>query len=142
MTEVIEKIISKKIESVFANSDLNKVIEDAMENYLKSKGFQKELENTISEVICDDEDVRDGLHEAISIAFISMFKRTKIDITLLRSWELSFILTDGETKMKTTKVFFDMEFTGLHKNTTLISIGLVSECGKKYYAEFNDYDLN
>lgn len=42
----------------------------------------------------------------------------------------------------TTKVFFDMEFTGLHKNTTLISIGLVSECGKKYYAEFNDYDLN
>lgn len=85
MTEVIEKIISKKIESVFANSDLNKVIEDAMENYLKSKGFQKELENTISEVICDDEDVRDGLHEAISIAFISMFKRTKIDITLLRS---------------------------------------------------------
>lgn len=42
--------------------------------------------------------------------------------------------------MKTTKVFLDTEFTGLHKNTTLISIGLVSECGKTFYAEFTDYD--
>lgn len=42
--------------------------------------------------------------------------------------------------MKTTKIFFDCEFTGLHQNTTLISIGLVSECGKTFYAEFNDYD--
>lgn len=39
-----------------------------------------------------------------------------------------------------TKIFFDTEFTGLHKNTTLISIGLVSECGKTFYAELNDYD--
>ena len=39
-----------------------------------------------------------------------------------------------------TKVFFDTEFTGLHQNTTLISIGLVSECGKTFYAEFTDYD--
>lgn len=38
------------------------------------------------------------------------------------------------------KVFFDTEFTGLHKNTTLISIGLISEDGKKFYAEFYDYD--
>ena len=36
----------------------------------------------------------------------------------------------------------DSEFTGLHQNTTLISIGLVSECGKTFYAEFNDYDFN
>ena len=36
------------------------------------------------------------------------------------------------------KIFFDTEFTGLHKNTTLISIGLVAENGKKFYAEFND----
>lgn len=42
--------------------------------------------------------------------------------------------------MKTTKIFFDTEFTGLHKNTTLISIGLISECGKTFYAEFIDYD--
>ena len=42
--------------------------------------------------------------------------------------------------MKTTKVFFDTEFTGLHQKTTLISIGLVSECGKTFYAELTDYD--
>lgn len=39
-----------------------------------------------------------------------------------------------------TKVFFDTEFTGLHQNTTLISIGLISECGKTFYAELVDYD--
>lgn len=37
-------------------------------------------------------------------------------------------------------LFFDTEFTGLHKNTTLISLGIVSEDGKKFYAEFTDYD--
>lgn len=40
------------------------------------------------------------------------------------------------------KIFFDTEFTGLHQNTTLISIGLVSECGKTFYAEFIDYDTD
>ncbi len=39
-----------------------------------------------------------------------------------------------------TKIFFDTEFTGLHQQTTLISIGLVSDGGKTFYAEFNDYD--
>lgn len=38
------------------------------------------------------------------------------------------------------KIFFDCEFTGLRKNTTLISIGLISDCGKTFYAEFTDYD--
>lgn len=42
--------------------------------------------------------------------------------------------------MERTKIFLDTEFTGLHKNTTLISIGLVSECGKTFYAEMTDYD--
>lgn len=42
--------------------------------------------------------------------------------------------------MKITKVFMDCEFTGLHQNTTLISIGLISDCGKTFYAELNDYD--
>jgi len=37
-------------------------------------------------------------------------------------------------------VFFDTEFTGLYKDTTLISIGLVSEDNQKFYAEFTDYD--
>lgn len=38
------------------------------------------------------------------------------------------------------KVFFDTEFTGLHKDTTLISIGLVADDGNTFYAEFADYD--
>lgn len=38
------------------------------------------------------------------------------------------------------KVFFDTEFTGLRQKTTLISIGLISENGRTFYAEFNDYD--
>ena len=37
------------------------------------------------------------------------------------------------------KIFFDTEFTGLHKDTSLISIGLVDEDGKTFYAEFLDY---
>lgn len=37
-------------------------------------------------------------------------------------------------------LFFDMEFTGLRQNTTPISLGIVSEDGKKFYAEFTDYD--
>jgi uncharacterized protein YprB with RNaseH-like and TPR domain len=40
------------------------------------------------------------------------------------------------------KIFFDTEFTGLHKNTTLISIGLVDENGRTFYAEFSDYADN
>lgn len=38
------------------------------------------------------------------------------------------------------KVFMDTEFTGLHQNTTLISIGLISETGDYFYAETTDYD--
>jgi hypothetical protein len=38
------------------------------------------------------------------------------------------------------KIFFDSEFTGLHQHTTLISIGLVAENGREFYAEFTDYD--
>lgn len=38
------------------------------------------------------------------------------------------------------KIFFDTEFTGLHKNTTLISIGLIDEDNNMFYAEFADYD--
>lgn len=42
--------------------------------------------------------------------------------------------------MSRTKIFFDTEFTGLHQKTTLISIGLISECGKQFYGELTDYD--
>lgn len=37
-------------------------------------------------------------------------------------------------------IYFDTEFTGLHKNTSLISIGMVSDDGKSFYAECNDFD--
>lgn len=37
-------------------------------------------------------------------------------------------------------LYFDMEFTGLRKNTTPISIGIISDNGKRFYAEFYDYD--
>ena len=46
----------------------------------------------------------------------------------------------SNSKNKFMKIFFDTEFTGLHKNTTLISIGLVTEDGRTFYAEFTDYD--
>ncbi len=32
-------------------------------------------------------------------------------------------------------IYFDTEFTGLHKNTTLISIGMIAENGRTFYAE-------
>ena len=37
------------------------------------------------------------------------------------------------------RCFMDTEFTGLHQKTTLISLGIVSEDGRTFYAEFNDY---
>lgn len=39
------------------------------------------------------------------------------------------------------KIFFDTEFTGLHKDTTLVSIGMVSEDNRQFYAELTDYDI-
>lgn len=38
------------------------------------------------------------------------------------------------------KIFFDTEFTGLHKSTTLVSIGLISEDRRTFYAELSDFD--
>lgn len=38
------------------------------------------------------------------------------------------------------KIYFDTEFTGLHQNTTLISIGLIAENGNTFYGEIIDYD--
>lgn len=40
------------------------------------------------------------------------------------------------------KVFFDTEFTGLYKDNSLISIGLISEDGKEFYAEINNINTN
>lgn len=38
------------------------------------------------------------------------------------------------------RIFFDAEFTGLHKGTTLVSIGLISDEGERFYAELTDFD--
>lgn len=38
--------------------------------------------------------------------------------------------------------WFDCEFTGLHKDTTLISLGCVSEGNHMFYAEFCDFNKN
>lgn len=38
------------------------------------------------------------------------------------------------------KIFYDSEFTGLHQETTLISIGFIAENNRTFYAEFTDYD--
>jgi hypothetical protein len=38
------------------------------------------------------------------------------------------------------RIFWDCEFTGLHYNTTLISIGCIAEHGQIFYGEFTDYD--
>jgi hypothetical protein len=38
------------------------------------------------------------------------------------------------------KIYYDGEFTGLHKDSTFISIGMISESGRTFYAEFNDFN--
>jgi hypothetical protein len=40
------------------------------------------------------------------------------------------------------KLFLNTKFTGLHQDTTLISIGIVAETGCEFYAEFTDYDAS
>lgn len=40
------------------------------------------------------------------------------------------------------KLFFDTEFTGLHQSTTIISLGIIAENGKRFYAEFTDFDTS
>jgi hypothetical protein len=37
-------------------------------------------------------------------------------------------------------IYWDSEFTGLHRDTTLISLGMVADNGREFYAEFTDYD--
>lgn len=43
-------------------------------------------------------------------------------------------------RFRMTRIFFDTEFTGLIQNTSLISIGCISDCGKTFYAELVDYN--
>lgn len=39
----------------------------------------------------------------------------------------------------TINLYFDTEFTGLHKDTSLISIGITSAIGDSFYAELTDF---
>lgn len=40
------------------------------------------------------------------------------------------------------KLYFDTEFTGLTKDAELISIGIIDEDGRSFYAEFSDFHVN
>ena len=48
--------------------------------------------------------------------------------------------SDKVNANKRLKVFFDTEFTGLRKDTDIMSIGFITEDGRTFYAEFTDYD--
>jgi len=39
-------------------------------------------------------------------------------------------------------LYYDSEFTGLHQSTTFISLALVADDGREFYAEFTDYDAS
>ncbi len=43
-------------------------------------------------------------------------------------------------KSPTTEVFLDTEFTDLNQSSKLISLALVSDCGKSFYAVFDDFN--
>lgn len=44
--------------------------------------------------------------------------------------------------MNKLKIFFDLEFTGLHQFTSCISLGIVDENNNTFYAEFDDFNFN
>jgi len=78
--------------------------------------------------------------KAISSAnLLSPEQRIMFD-NLLKEESKKFLNEQSMTNTKRLKVFMDTEFTGLHKNTTLISIGLITETGQTFYAELTDYD--
>lgn len=43
-------------------------------------------------------------------------------------------------KKQDINLFFDTEFTGLNKEAELISLGILTQDGRHFYAEFNDFD--
>lgn len=78
-------------------------------------------------------DAMQSIHEAV----LDLHEVGLIDDKTMEEFNKS-CLEKHDTKV--TKVFYDSEFTGLHQNTTLISIGLVADTGEIFYAEFTDYD--
>lgn len=55
--------------------------------------------------------------------------------------KMAFMSTLRFNKPRDKELYFDMEFTGLHKNSTVISIGIVSDTNEMFYAELTDYDV-
>ena len=49
-------------------------------------------------------------------------------------------LLNADFNERIYKLYFDFEMTGIHQDTTPISLGIVSDNGKSFYAEFTDYD--
>lgn len=63
------------------------------------------------------------------------------DAFALAVCRFALMATETETsKGQAMKVFFDLEFTGLHQNTTPISLAMRAHDGHEFYAEFTDYD--
>lgn len=64
-------------------------------------------------------------------------------LTIYILFQISFkIIIQGGNKMEEVKnlpIYYDSEFTRLHRNGQLISVAFVSETGNIFYAEFNDY---
>jgi len=54
-------------------------------------------------------------------------------------WASGLLIKMVQIERLIMKLFFDTEFTGLTQDTTLVSIGLVSEDNRTFYAEFTDY---
>lgn len=76
--------------------------------------------------------------------------RTDIADAIIRAWNMEhsdkrFYEEEKENEKMNKQenivtVSFDTEFTGLQKDTDLISIGMVGPSGEKFYAEFTDFD--
>ncbi len=88
-----------------------------------------------------------GTKEDVDFKYISAFyhnlgSESKRLFDEMLKEEAQLFLSENKimANTKRLKVFMDTEFTGLHKNTTLISIGLITETGQTFYAELTDYD--
>jgi len=83
-----------------------------------------------------------GVTSAVFIVFASVSWLFSFeDKAEAKKWNAEFIPADKLVIVKPpTRLYFDTEFTGLRQGTTLISLGIVSDCGKTFYAEFTDYN--
>lgn len=102
----------------------------------KEKFYKKIEESRIEAIRNDILGTFDNIFKDANFSDCTVIANDDNTITATLERDMS-PMVDKERKMK---VFFDTEFTGLHKNTTLISLGIVSEFGDTFYAEFTDYN--